>query len=256
MTDNKKLLIYVVAYKATKHIVTVLDLIPFESYSNYEILVSDDASNDETSAIVQKYISQNPAKNIKLITQEVNLGYGGNQKFGYDYAIKNGFDAVVLIHGDNQYSPTLIPQIVDPILEDKVDVMLGSRMMNKKWALKGGMPLYKFVGNIILTKAQNFLLGAKLAEYHTGLRAFSTKSLARIPFKENNNGFAFDTDILIQLIDNKAKIGEVAIPTHYGDEICRVNGMKYACEIMIATTLSRAQRLGLYKCKKFDYNNV
>lgn len=254
MTD-KKLLIYVVAYKATKHIRSVLDLIPCQLYPSYEILVSDDASNDETSAIVAKYIAENPHKNIKLITQKVNLGYGGNQKFGYDYAVKNGFYAVVLIHGDAQYSPTLIPQIVDPILQDKVEVVLGSRMMNRKWALKGGMPMYKFIGNIVLTKAQNFLLGANLAEYHTGLRAFSTKALKLIPFGENNNGFAFDTDILIQLIDNKQTIAEVAIPTHYGDEICRVNGMKYAAEIMLATLFSRLQRLHLCRLKKFTYKN-
>lgn len=256
MKSSKKLLIYVVAYKATYHIKSVLDLVPYELYQNYEVLVSDDASGDETSAIVQKYIAENPDKNIKLVTQEKNLGYGGNQKFGYDYAIKNGFDVVVLIHGDGQYSPILIPQIVDPIIAGEVEVMLGSRMMNRKSALRGGMPMYKFIGNIALTKAQNLLLGAKLAEYHTGLRAFSTKALELIPFSENNNGFAFDTDILIQLIDNKVGIGETAVPTHYGDEICRVNGMKYAFEIMLATLLSRAQRLGLYKCKKFIYKNA
>lgn len=254
--SEKKLLIYVVAYKATMHIRSVLEQIPYADYKNHEVLVSDDASGDETSQMVQKFMQENPDKNIKLVTQEINLGYGGNQKFGYDYAIKNGFDVVVLIHGDGQYSPTLIPRIVNPIMEDKVDVMLGSRMMEKKLALKGGMPMYKFIGNIVLTKAQNLLLGMKLAEYHTGLRAFSVGSLARIPFKENNNGFSFDTDILIQLIDNKVRIGEVGIPTYYGDEICRVNGMKYAFEIMLATVLSRAQRLGIYKCKKFDYKNV
>ncbi len=252
--NNKKLLIYVVAYKATKHIKSVLDLIPYEKYDNHEVLVSDDASGDETSQIVEKYIAENPAKKIKLVTQLVNLGYGGNQKFGYDYAIKNNFDVVVLIHGDGQYSPILIPQIVDPIMQDETEVILGSRMMNKKSALQGGMPLYKFVGNIVLTKAQNLLLGMKLAEYHTGLRAFSIKALARTPFKENNSGFAFDTDILIQLIDTKAVIGEVAIPTHYGNEICRVNGVKYAGEIMLSTVLSRAQRLGIYKSKKFNYD--
>lgn len=254
MRNNKKLLIYVVAYKATKHIESVLESIPYDKYENHEVLVSDDASGDETSAIVRKYQQKNPQKKIKLVTQPINLGYGGNQKFGYDYAIKNNFDVVALIHGDGQYSPTLIPRIVDPILEDGVEVMLGSRMMQRDGALKGGMPLYKFVGNIVLTKAQNFLLGAKLAEYHTGLRAFSVKALAHIPFYANNNGFAFDTDILIQMIDNKVSIGETAIPTHYGDEICRVNGIKYAFEIMLATLISRAQRFKLCNYKKFNYS--
>ncbi len=256
MMSDKKLLIYVVAYKAGKHIVPVLEAIPCAEFGLYEILVSDDASQDDTSAIVQKFIQENPGKKIKLVTQQKNLGYGGNQKFGYEYAVKKGFDVVVLIHGDGQYSPKLIPQIVGPIMAGDCDVVLGSRMLNRKSALQGGMPLYKFVGNIILTKAQNLLLGAKLAEYHTGYRAYAAKALSRIPFQHNNDGFAFDTDILIQLIDNKMRISEIAVPTYYGDEICRVNGIKYACEIMLATVLSRAQRLGFYNSKKFNYSNV
>ncbi len=252
--NNKKLLIYVVAYNASQHITPVLAAIPCGEFGPYEILVSDDASKDDTSAVVQKYISENADKNIKLVTQQKNLGYGGNQKFGYEYAIKNGFDVVVLIHGDGQYAPKLIPQVVGPILEGDCEVMLGSRMLNRKSALQGGMPLYKFVGNIILTKTQNLLLGMNLAEYHTGYRAYSVKALSTIPFLRNNDGFAFDTDILIQLIDNKARIGETPIPTYYGDEICRVNGIKYAYEIMLSTVLSRAQRLGFYHSKKFNYH--
>lgn len=243
---------FIVAYNASKHIELVLEEVPYSSFGgNYEVLISDDASSDNTSQIVAKFISQNPDKKIKLITQQKNLGYGGNQKFGYQYAIDNGFYAAVLIHGDGQYSPKLIPQMIAPIVEGSADAMLGSRMINKKSALKGGMPLYKFVGNIILTKVQNFILCMNLSEYHTGLRAYKTKALTRIPFQHNNNGFSFDTDILIQLIDHKFVIGEIQIPTHYGDEICRVNGVKYAFEIVLATLLSRAQRLGLYSCQKF-----
>lgn len=248
---SKKILIYVVAYNASKHIVSVLETIPYDSLNQYEVLVSDDFSTDNSSEIVTKYQQKNLDKKIKLITQEKNLGYGGNQKFGYQYAIDNGFFVVVLIHGDGQYSPKLIPQIIDPILNDDFDVMLGSRMINKKSALQGGMPLYKFVGNIILTKVQNLILRVSLSEYHTGLRAYKIEAISHIPFQYNNDGFSFDTDILIQLIDRKARIGEVHIPTHYGDEICRVNGIKYALEIILATVLSRAQRLGIYNCKKF-----
>ena len=180
---SKKILIYVVAYNASKHIVSVLETIPYDSLNQYEVLVSDDFSTDNSSEIVTKYQQKNLDKKIKLITQEKNLGYGGNQKFGYQYAIDNGFFVVVLIHGDGQYSPKLIPQIIDPILNDDFDVMLGSRMINKKSALQGGMPLYKFVGNIILTKVQNLILRVSLSEYHTGLRAYKIEAISHIPFQ-------------------------------------------------------------------------
>ncbi len=254
--SGKKILIYVVTYNASKHIRSVLETMPYSDFKTfaYEILISDDASGDDTSAVVTKFILENLDKKItiKLVTQQKNLGYGGNQKFGYQYAIDNDFYAVVLIHGDGQYSPRLITQMITPILENNADATLGSRMINKKLALKGGMPLYKFVGNIILTKLQNLILRVNLSEYHTGLRAYKTEVLIRIPFHRNSNGFSFDTDILIQLIDRKALIKETEIPTHYGDEICRVNGVKYAFEIMLATLLFRAQHLGIYNCKKFE----
>jgi len=253
--SNEKLLVYIVAYNASSHIKDVFDDIDCAELGQYEILVSDDKSSDDTSEVIAKYIKNNPGKNIKLVTQKKNLGYGGNQKFGYRYAIDNGFYAVVLIHGDGQYCPKLIPQMTKPILEKDVCVMLGSRMIIKKSALQGGMPLYKFVGNIVLTKIQNFILGAKLSEYHTGLRAYKVEALSRIPFEHNSDGFSFDTDILIQLIDRKLSMEEIHIPTHYGDEICRVNGVKYAINIILSTLLSRVQRFVLCNMKKFRIND-
>lgn len=253
VSHQNALLVYVVAYNAAQHIEAVLNAIPFDELKNYEILISDDCSSDNTSDIVKNYQQKNPNKNIKLVTQKKNLGYGGNQKFGYDYAIKNNFYAVVLIHGDGQYSPKLIPQMMEKIVNGGSDVVLGSRMLNKKSALDGGMPLYKFIGNIILTKVQNLILGVALSEFHTGLRAYKIKALAQVPFHHNSNGFSFDTDILIQMIGNKMSISEISIPTHYGSEICRVNGMKYACEIIIATVISRLQWLKIFHRKKFDY---
>jgi len=239
-------------YNAQNHIESVLEDI--ECKEDCEILISDDASTDKTLEVILNYQKNHPNRNIKLIAQKKNLGYGGNQKFGFNYAIKNGFYALILIHGDGQYSPKLIPQIVRPIFENKASAVLGSRMINKKNALKGGMPLYKFIGNIILTKAQNLLLGSNLAEFHTGLRAYKIDDLARLPFNHNDNGFSFDTDILIQLIDNKMMISEVAIPTKYGDEICHVVGVVYAAEIMAATLISRLQKIGLVRLEKFNYN--
>ncbi len=254
---SKKLLIFIPAYNNEKHIEQVIKLIPFDEIQqkiNYcEVFISDDKSGDITSKIVENYQKINPTKNIKLITQTKNLGYGGNQKFAYNYAIKNNFDIVIMVHGDSQYSPLLIPKIISPIISKNFDCVLGSRMINKKSALKGNMPLYKFFGNIGLTFVQNILLGQKLSEYHTGLRAYRIEALKLIPFNYNNNGFLFDTDILIQIIDNKMSIDEISIPTHYGTEYCNLNVIKYGLEALFATIFSRLQKLKLINLKKFDY---
>ena len=159
------------------------------------------------------------------------------------------------MHGDGQYSPKLIPALIKPIFEKNADVILGSRMIEKKMALKGGMPIYKFVGNIILTKVQNIFLGTNLAEFHTGFRAYKIDTLSKLPFQHNDNGFSFDTDILIQSIDNKMAIAEISIPTHYGDEVCHVPGMHYAMKVMLSTVISRIQKIGMCNYKKFSYQN-
>jgi len=256
---SKKLLIFIPAYNNEKHIEHVLKLIPDEEIIQkniyYEVLVSNDDSCDFTSKIVENYQKINPDKNIKLISHNKNLGYGGNQKFAYNYAVKNNFDIVVMVHGDLQYSPLLIPKIISPIILENFDCVLGSRMMNKKSALKGKMPIYKFFGNIGLTFMQNILLRQRLSEYHTGLRAYKIKALEHIPFNFNNDGFLFDTDILIQIIDNKMSIHEISIPTHYGTEYCNVNVIRYGLEVLFTTFFSRLQKLKLINLKKFDYEN-
>ena len=240
-----KLLIFVVAYNHEKTIESVIKRIPKKLTNLYvlEILIIDDASSDKTFEISKK-IQRNQINNnlkVKVFYNPINQGYGGNQKIGYHYSIKKKFDFVVLLHGDGQYAPEELPKLLNGLQNGKLDVVIGSRMIKKKNALKGGMPLYKLIGNIILTKIQNFLLNKNLAEFHSGYRIYSVKSLKSIPFHLNTNDFHFDTEILIQLFLINSKIKEISIPTFYGDEICHVNGIKYAFNILKTTLIASLQ---------------
>ena len=247
-----KVLICIISYNASNHIFEVLSRIP----KNFEadIVIFDDASKDNTYELAQDYARAHPDK-IKVFKNRTNQGYGGNQKIAYTYAIKNGYDIAIMLHGDAQYAPELLADMAAPIANDGFDVVLGSRMLDKKKALHGKMPKYKFVGNVALTTFQNIVLGARLSEYHTGYRAYSTKALQKIPFESNSDYFEFDTDILIQMIDNKIPIKEISIPTHYGTEICHVNSVKYGLLVLKSTLLSRLSRLGLFRNPKFDYRH-
>lgn len=256
MENKKKVLIFIVAYNAEKFLGSTLDRIPAslwnqETYQT-EVLVIDDASKDQTVVVAKDYaLTHN--RPVTVMSNPVNQGYGGNQKIGYYYAIEQGVDIVVLLHGDGQYAPEMLEELIAPLAKDEADVVFGSRMLKKRDALKGGMPHYKFIGNIILTKLQNFLLGSSLAEFHTGYRLYKVDALKKIPFSYNSNDFDFDTDIIIQLIHNKFIIKEIPIPTHYGEEVCHVNGVKYAFDILCSTFLAQVQRFGIYYAPKFDY---
>jgi glycosyltransferase involved in cell wall biosynthesis len=251
-----KILIFILVYNAREHIVSLLDRIPEtywrdEAYDT-EILVIDDASSDDTVSRCTLY-GQQKGRYIRVLTNPENQGYGGNQKIGYTYAIEYDFDIVVMLHGDGQYPPEYLNDMIAPLVNVEADAVFGSRMLQKGQALEGGMPLYKFVGNILLTWYQNRLLGSKLSEFHTGYRAYRVAALRKIPFQYNSNDFDFDTDIIIQILDTGCRIVEIPIPTHYGDEISRVNGFKYALQIACSTLASRIQPWGIYYNPKFDY---
>ncbi len=259
MKKKIKLLIFIVAYNAEKTIESVIKRIPkllFNKF-NLEIIIIDDASQDSTPQISKKLKEFNKSNfKLNIFCNPVNQGYGGNQKIGYYYAIKNNFNYVVLLHGDGQYAPEELPKLLKDIETNKSDVVIGSRMISKKRALKGGMPLYKLIGNIILTKIQNFLLGSKLAEFHSGYRVYSVKSLKKIPFFLNTQDFHFDTEILIQFFLINSKITEVSIPTFYGDEICHVNGLKYAFNIILTTLIAKFQKTFSFSLsKKYQITN-
>ena len=177
-----KILVLVTAYNVENFLESVLNRIPksIKKY-NTQILIYDDASDDKTYKKALK-LKKKKKYNINIIRNKKNLGYGGSQKAGYSYAIKNNFDYVALLHGDGQYAPEKLPELLNEIINKKYDAVFGSRMINKKDAIIGGMPFYKFIGNIILTKIQNFLLGTKLSEFHSGYSVYNVRSLKKIPF--------------------------------------------------------------------------
>jgi glycosyltransferase involved in cell wall biosynthesis len=251
---KSRLLIFVIAYYAEETLQSVLERIPRSIFDEYdcEILVVDDASEDRTFAIGREYQKAHPHIRITVLRNELNQGYGGNQKVGYSYAIKEGFDFVAMVHGDGQYAPEELPNLMVPLREGRADAVFGSRMMTRLGALKGGMPLYKFVGNKILTRAQNLLLGTRFYEFHSGYRIYSVAALRKIPFLLNSNVFHFDTEIILQLLNAKQRILELPIPTYYGDEISRVNGMKYAKDVMVATLQNAAHRMGILHQRRFE----
>jgi glycosyltransferase involved in cell wall biosynthesis len=254
---KKKVLIFIVSYNAEKFIGAVLNRIPAEVWHNdlysTEALVIDDESSDETFFRAVDYQREHTDCCLTILRNAENQGYGGNQKLGYHYALNHGFDVVVLLHGDGQYAPECLPDMVTPILDDAADVVLGSRMMRRSDALRGGMPVYKWIGNQVLTALQNRILKAHLSEFHSGYRAYRVQSLASIPFQYNSDYFDFDTDIIIQLLGTGQRVLEIPIPTYYGDEICRVNGVRYGLLILRTSLLSRLVPFGILYDPKFDY---
>jgi glycosyltransferase involved in cell wall biosynthesis len=252
---RRRLLVFVVAYNAEKTIQPTLRRIPSRLLDDYdvEVLVIDDSSTDRTFDRGERLRRDESLPfALTVLFNPANQGYGGNQKIGFHYAIRNQFDFVALIHGDGQYAPECLPELIEPLASGRADAVFGSRMLHKSQALHGGMPLYKFVGNRILTTLENRLVRARLSEWHSGYRLYSTEALRRIPFHLNSNGFHFDTEIIIQLLVSEARITEIPIPTYYGDEISRVNGIRYAKDVVIACVKARAQEWSLFYDRKFD----
>jgi glycosyltransferase involved in cell wall biosynthesis len=254
LTSKKRILIFIVAYNAERTVQEVLQRIP-RSLTKFqtEILIIDDSSQDTTFERAHEFskTGQSPFP-ITVLYNPVNQGYGGNQKVGFQYAILNDFDFVALVHGDGQYAPECLPELLEPLIVHEADAVFGSRMMSGRTALKGGMPMYKYIGNKILTTIQNRLLATSLSEFHSGYRLYSVNALRCLPFDRNTNDFHFDTEIIIQFLRAGLKIKELPIPTYYGDEICRVNGIKYALQVVRTTLLSRIQDFGIWYDRKFD----
>lgn len=248
---DARVAIFVVAYNAQAHIRETLHRIPADLVPLLaSIFVIDDSSVDATTSVAREL--QAEIRQLEVFRTPCNQGYGGNQKLGYQYAIQRGFDVVVLLHGDGQYAPEVLPRMLAPFRDAETAAVFGSRMMVKGAARRGRMPFYKFVGNKVLTWLENRLLGARLSEFHSGYRAYRVSTLAELPFRYNTNDFHFDTEIIIQLLGKRKKIVEVAIPTYYGDEICHVNGLGYAFHCMSTVFRAKANRVHLVYHPKFD----
>ena len=221
--------ILIVAYNAESTLKSVLGRIPAPIMAKIEaVFVFDDASSDNTDEIARTVAREGFGTKLSVFKNPVNLMYGGNQSKGYQYAMERGLDYVVLLHGDGQYAPEVMQDLLTPLETGEADMVMGSRMMKRGEALKGNMPLYKYVGNKVLTWIENTLIGTRFTEFHSGYRAYSLAAMRNIPLGRLTYNWHFDTQIIIQFVKKGYRIKEVPIPTYYGDEICRVNGIPYA----------------------------
>lgn len=214
MLNNKKIAVVLPAYNASKTLKATIDEIPHHIVD--EIILVDDCSIDNTVEIAHKVKIKN------IVSHAKNRGYGGNQKTCYEQALKVNADIIVMLHPDYQYTPKLIEAMTVMIANDLYDVVLGSRILSKG-ALEGGMPLYKYFANRILTFIQNILLNHKLSEYHTGYRAYSRQVLTKIDYSNNSDDFVFDNQLLSQIIFHNFRIGEISCPTKYFEEASSIN---------------------------------
>ncbi len=239
MYKDKKVVVVMPAYNAALTLEKTYREVPRDLVD--EVILCDDASKDETSALAKRLGVEH------VITHPRNRGYGGNQKSLYNKALEIGADIVIMVHPDYQYTPKLIPTMCNIIGEELYPVVLGSRILGKG-ALRGGMPMYKYVANRFLTAAQNLLVNYKLSEYHTGYRAFSREVLEGINFNANDDDFVFDNEMLSQIIYHGFDIAEVTCPTKYFDEASSINFMrssKYGLGVLRVSLIHRLARWGL-----------
>ncbi|MBO8430239.1 glycosyltransferase family 2 protein [Spirochaetes bacterium] len=237
MINNKKVVVIMPAYNAEKTLKQTYD----EIYKDFvdEVILVDDNSQDNTKLVSKEL-------NIKTIVHKENKGYGGNQKSCYKAALKSGADIVVMLHPDYQYTPKLIPAIVCMMAFEQYDAVLASRMLGNS-ALKGGMPLYKFVANKFLTAFENVFTGEKLSEYHTGFRGFTKEVLQKLPLAACNDDFIFDNEMIALLFYNNYNIGELSCPTKYFKEASSINfvrSCKYGLGVLAVSIKYRLAKWG------------
>jgi glycosyltransferase involved in cell wall biosynthesis len=244
MLANKKIIVVLPAYNAARTLKQTYDEIPHDVVD--DVLLTDDASTDETVAVAQ-------AIGITTLRHARNRGYGGNQKSCYAAALERGADIVVMLHPDYQYAPRLVTAMASMIASGEFDVTLGSRILGVG-ALAGGMPLYKYISNRVLTLVQNLTIGHKLSEYHTGYRAWSREVLERLPLEQCSEDFVFDNQMLTQAVYFGFRIGEVSCPTKYFPEASSINfrrSVVYGIGVLKTSLQFRLHKMGLIRSPLF-----
>jgi len=230
---KKKYLIFIPAYNVEKTIYKLFCDIPKKIFKVYkvDIIIINDLSSDQTNYELIK-IKKKFNYKIIILNNKEKLNYGGVQKKAFNYSIKKKYDYVIMLHGDGQYSPKKLPNFLKLLATDKYDAVFGTRMFSYYSALSGGMPLYKLIGNICLTKVQNFILNTKISEFHSGYRSYKIKSLKKINFNKLTNQFHFDTEIIIKFLLKKFSIKEIPIPTIYGEQVSHLKSIPYGLNIL------------------------
>ena len=245
MYNKHKIAVVLPAYNAEQTLEKTYKEIPHHLVD--EIILVDDASKDKTSVIAQKLGIRH------IVIHQQNRGYGGNQKSCYKKALELGADIIIMLHPDYQYTPNLVEAMVSIIGNKVYPVVFGSRILGKG-ALKGGMPLYKYIANRFLTLAQNIIIGQKLSEYHTGYRAYHADVLRSISFEKNSDDFIFDNQVIAQIFSKGVEIGEVTCPTKYFDEASSINfkrSLKYGLGVLKTSIELRLHIWGIVKSNRY-----
>jgi glycosyltransferase involved in cell wall biosynthesis len=244
MLHGKKIIVVMPAYHAEKTLAACYAAIPHDIVD--DVLLVDDASDDATVAVAEKL-------GIHAVRHPSNRGYGGNQKTCYALALERGADIVVMVHPDHQYDPTVIPHLIEPLLEGRCDAVFGSRMLGGR-PIQGGMPKWKYLGNIFLTAVENSTFLIYLTEYHSGFRAYSRRYLESVNLEENSDSFVFDTEIIAQGIAKGLTIREIPIETRYFDEASQISfgpSVRYGLAILKTMALYKLHSWGVYSSRIF-----
>jgi glycosyltransferase involved in cell wall biosynthesis len=244
LADSSRVVVVMPAYNAARTLRTVYDELPRSQIA--EIILVDDGSHDDTLEIAREL-------GLRVFAHSQNFGYGANQKTCYTEALKIGAEIIVMVHPDYQYDPRLVPQIIQPILDHRADVVFGSRMIGVS-AHKQGMPWWKYVANIVLTKVENMTFGLHLSEFHTGYRAYRRTALERVNFLINSDSFIFDQEIVAQFVECGLTFGEIGVPTRYFPEASSLSfraSVLYGLEILRLVLRYALHRTGLWHSAQF-----